>query len=103
MHDDHSRRRAVITITPATVIGAALLFVTLVFSYLAWSSARSEDTGLADLRTHVAVMQRKLNRLAGSDAKTRRALTRKEAGTSQVAARVLRSVFTVHTDNGWLG
>jgi S1-C subfamily serine protease len=103
VHDDYSRRQAVITITPATVVGAALLFVALVLSYLAWSSARSNDTGLADLQTRVAVMQRKLNRLAGSDAKTRRELKRKEAGASQVAARVLKSVFTVHTDNGWLG
>ena len=103
MHDDLSRRQAVITITPAGVVGAALLLVALALSFLAWSSARSKDTGLATLQTRVAVMQRKLNKLAGSDAKTRRELNRKEAGAPRVAARVLRSVFTVHTPNGWLG
>jgi S1-C subfamily serine protease len=103
VHDDYSRRQSVITITPATVVGGALLLAALAFAFLAWSSARSKDAGLGDLQTRVAVMQRKLNELAGSDAKTRRALKRKEAGASQVAARVLRSVFTVHTDNGWLG
>jgi len=103
VHDDYSRRQSVITITPATMVGGALLLAALAFAFLAWSSARSKDAGLAGLQTRVAVMQRKLNALAGSDAKTRRALKRKEAGASQVAARVLRSVFTVHTDNGWLG
>jgi S1-C subfamily serine protease len=103
VHDEYSRRQAVITLTPATVVGAALLVAALAFSYLAWSSARAKDSGLGDLQARVAAMQHKLDRLAGSDAKTRRALKRKEAGASVVAARVLRSVFTVHTDNGWLG
>jgi serine protease Do len=103
VHDDYSRRQSVITITPATMVGGALLLAALAFSFVAWSSARSKDAGLGRLQTRVAAMQHKLDRLAGSNAKTRRELHHKEAGASQVAARVLKSVFTVHTPNGWLG
>jgi S1-C subfamily serine protease len=101
--DDYSRRNAVITITPATVVGAVALLAALVLSYTAWSTSRSKLTGLDTLQTRVAAMQKKLDRLAGSNARTRRELNRKEAGAAGLAARVLKSVFTVHTDNGWLG
>jgi len=60
--------------------------------------ARRAET--ASLRADVARLRRESAVLAGRLGSTERRLERRDAGIAPLAARVLRSVFTVHTDFG---
>ncbi|MDQ3823803.1 MAG: S1C family serine protease, partial [Actinomycetota bacterium] len=56
---------------------------------------------VAKLRREVAALSGRDERLAGRLNSAERTLERREVGIAPIAARVLRSVFTVETDSGW--
>ena len=92
------------------VLGAVLVCLAaaaLFLSLLAYSQARGDRARVEALHarlTHeLAALRSRDARLAGQVDSTQRQLRRKNAGIAPLAARVLRSVFTIEAADGWLG
>jgi S1-C subfamily serine protease len=88
------------------VIGIAAL-AALVLSFLAYSQTRHDHSRVKALQgrvQHQLAVLRRRNASLGSRVKTTETrLKRKDAGIAPLAARTLRSVFTVQTPDGSLG
>jgi S1-C subfamily serine protease len=89
------------------VLAACLLLAALALSFAAYSQTRHDRSQVQALRGRVehelAVLRRRNATLGHSVASTQRQLKRKDAGIAPLAARVLKSVFTIQTSDGWLG
>jgi S1-C subfamily serine protease len=95
----------VIRVALASTAAAALALAAVGYAH----SLRREDD-VRTLRTRVGRLERKLDSvsaknalLAGELRRTKRRLKQKDAGLAPLASRVLRSVFTIQTNTGWLG
>ena len=101
-YDEYGTRRR--AIAPLGLLAACLA---LAVSFLAYSHARSRDDELRALRGRVGDLNRRIEVLKGRSetlstqvGRTRQKLEQKEAGIAPLAARVLKSVFTIETGEG---
>ena len=89
------------------VLFACLLLAALALSFTAYSQTRHDRSQVRALQGRVehelAALRRRNATLGDSVASTQRQLARKDAGIAPLAARVLKSVFTIETPDGWLG
>jgi S1-C subfamily serine protease len=107
--DEFSPRRLGAS-TPLALVGACLVLGATVFSYLAYVRAHSRDAQVGALRSELRELEQRVGALGATNGRitTRldaadRKLRAKEAGVAPLAARVLRSVFRVRTNDGWFG
>ena len=91
-------------------LAACLGLAALGLAVLAYGSSRQRAAEVRDLRGQVSGLQDRLSTLSNRSSvlatrvtQADRQLKRKEAGIAPLAARVLKSVFTVQTDEGWYG
>ena len=104
--DDGSSRRGVLTVAVGALVvvclaGVALSAVTLVHQRGALARERTAWQGeVSKLRREVAALSGRDEKLAGRLNSAEKTLKRREVGIAPLAARVLRSVFTVETDYG---
>lgn len=101
----HARGERSVSLFGVFVLCAAL--AALALSFLAYSQTRNDHSQVKALQgrvQHQLAALRRRNATLGSRVKsTERRLKRKDAGIAPLAARVLKSVFTVKTPDGWLG
>ncbi len=104
-YDEYATRAR--TVGPAGVVVVVLLLACLGVSSLAYSATRARSSEVGDLRAEVATLSERLQRLDGRSSTivgrldtTEERLRQKDAGIAPLAARVLRSVFTVQTRSG---
>ena len=104
--DDGSRRRGVLTAAVGVLVlvclaGVALSVFTLVQQRGALDRERAAWQGeVAKLRREVVALGGRDAKLAGRLNSAEQTLKRREVGIAPLAARVLKSVFTVETDYG---
>jgi serine protease Do len=87
---------------------ACVLVAALALSLFAYLNQRGLSTNeraawqraVAGVRADVAALQKENGRLAGAVSSAQREARKADAGTAGLAARTLRSVFTVETDSG---
>ncbi len=91
-------------------LAACLGLAALALAVLAYGSSRQRAAEVRDLRGQVSGLQERMSTLSHRNSalatrvkQTDRQLKRKDAGIAPLAARVLKSVFTVQTDEGWFG
>jgi S1-C subfamily serine protease len=102
--DDEGRALPLLPVLARLVAGGAIVALTLA-ALLAYRDAggsrrqvRSVEAQVAALRQHVARLESRDAELASAVGTAERSLRAKESGLAPLAARVLRSVFTVETD-----
>jgi S1-C subfamily serine protease len=104
--DDTNARRGVLALFVGALVlvclvGVALSAFTLVSQRGALDRERAAWQGeVAKLRREVAALSGRDEKLAGRLNTAERRLSRREVGIAPLAARVLKSVFTVETDYG---
>jgi S1-C subfamily serine protease len=104
--DDSSSRRGLLTVAVAALVVVCLAGVALsAYTVLRQEGALDREraawqTEIAKLRRDVDALGGRDRRLAGRLDSAERTLERREVGIAPLAARVLRSVFTVETDYG---
>lgn len=104
--DEGSRRRSVLPLAVGALVvvclaGVALSAYTLVQQRGALGRERAAwQAEVAKLRREVLTLSGRDEKLAGRLNSAERTLKRREVGIAPLAARVLRSVFTVETDYG---
>ena len=89
---------------------ACLGLAALALGVLAYGSSQQRAAEVRDLRGQLSGLQQRMSTLSNSNSalatrvkQTDKQLKRKDAGIAPLAARVLKSVFTVQTDEGWYG
>jgi S1-C subfamily serine protease len=106
-YDEYSSRGPSRALPLLALFGALLLVAAFAMSFVAFRQARGETKRFAALSNRLDAQVRALRvgnaRLAGSVQSTQKQLRRKDAGIAPLASRVLKSVFTVETPDGWLG
>jgi S1-C subfamily serine protease len=92
------------------LVVAAVAVGALAMSLVAWSAAKAKARQVDELRAQVALLNTKVLGVAGNNAhlatqirSTNKRLSQKDAGIAPLAARVLKSVFTIETSTGYLG
>jgi S1-C subfamily serine protease len=104
--DDRSSRRGLLSIAVGALVvvclaGVAVSVFTLLHQRSALDRERAAWQGeVAKLRQEVHALSGSGKKLAGRLNSAERTLKRREVGIAPLAARVLRSVFTVETDYG---
>jgi S1-C subfamily serine protease len=104
--DDTSSRRGVLAVAVGALVlvclaGVALSAFTLVRQRGALEHERAAwQSEIAELRRDIAALSGQGEKLAGRVGSAEQRLSRREVGIAPLAARVLRSVFTVETDYG---
>jgi S1-C subfamily serine protease len=108
MDDEYGTSRARYTLVPLVAIAAATALAgAFLLALRAYSAERSDARALraevASVRKDVAALQARDARLTGRVRTAETRLKQKDAGVAPLAARVLKSVFTVRTPTGWFG
>lgn len=107
MDFDEYATRPARTVPILAAVLVCLAVAALALSLLAYSQARGDrarvDALHARLTRELATLRSRDTSLAGKVDSTERQLRRKNAGIAPLAARALRSVFTIETADGWLG
>jgi S1-C subfamily serine protease len=94
--------------TAARAAAACALVAALAFSLFAYLNQRglaaderaAWQRAVAGVRSDVVALQKENDRLAGAVSSARQEVREADAGTAGLAARTLRSVFTIETDSG---
>jgi S1-C subfamily serine protease len=101
--DDRPSRR----VASAPMLAATLGLAACVLAGWVWHEQRGVAADRKDLQTRVAALESRMAHLSGRDAalasrlgSAEKTLKRRETGIAPLANRVLRSVFTVETDDG---
>jgi len=106
-YDEYSSRGPSRLVPILGVVGTCLLVAAFAMSYLSFRQARSQHAEYVALSHKLTAQVHALRsgnaRLAGSVAKTQKQLKRKDAGIAPLAAKALKSVFTIETADGRLG
>jgi S1-C subfamily serine protease len=95
----------------ATRVGfAAIALAGLALAFVAWTAAKSRQRQVDALQAQVDALTLRVGGVAGKNAhlakqlrSTDNRLNAKEAGIAPLAARTLKSVFTIETHTGYLG
>jgi S1-C subfamily serine protease len=106
-YDEYSSRAPSRLVPVLALVGACLLVAAFAMSYLSFRQARNQHAEYVALSHKLNAQLRTLRsrnaRLAGSVENTQKQLKRKNAGIAPLAARALKSVFTIETADGRLG
>jgi S1-C subfamily serine protease len=109
IEDEYGRRPSRLLPLLGT-LAACLGLAALGLAVLAYGSSRQRAAEVRDLRGQVSGLRQRMSTLSNSNTalasrvtQTDKQLRRKDAGIAPLAARVLKSVFTVQTDEGWFG